>query len=132
MCNISLFLKVSLEMIGSSIRCFQSSLTTSVPGNIYTTLQSGKYKAQIGSTADNLDEQHVCFYCLMVLCKGACAMSSCVQINWKYSKSIHSWIARSSSKKNILEGSTGLLIKEQISVFTSCLYLVQRSKSQRC
>lgn len=28
------------------------------------TLQSGKYKAQIGSTADNLDEQHVCFYCL--------------------------------------------------------------------
>lgn len=68
-------------MIGSSIRCFQSSLTTSVPGNIYTTLQSGKYKAQIGSTVDNLDEQHVCFYCLTVLCKGAYAMSSCVQIN---------------------------------------------------
>lgn len=28
------------------------------------TLQPGKYKAQIGSTADNLDEQHVCFHCL--------------------------------------------------------------------
>lgn len=28
------------------------------------TLQSGKQKIQIGSTSDNLDEQHVCFYCL--------------------------------------------------------------------
>lgn len=38
MCNIYLFWKVSLEMIRNSIRYFQTTLTTSVPRNIYTTV----------------------------------------------------------------------------------------------
>lgn len=43
------------------------------------------------------------FIVWLVFCKGACVLSPCIQINWKYSKSINSWITRFSSKKNMLE-----------------------------
>lgn len=130
MFNMSLFWKVSLEMIGSSIRCFESSLTTSVPGNIYTTV------CKIQSTDWVNSKQSGWTSCLLLLFNWSFAKVLVwylhLLLNWKYSENIYTQIIRSNSKKNILEGSTGLLKEECISLFTGCFYPLWRHASQMC
>lgn len=121
-------------MIGSSIRCFQSALITSVPGNIYSTA----WEAQTGSTADNLDEQHVCFYwflfcfyCLTGLVQ-RCLCGIFVCSNKLETQQDNISGSPDPTPRKVFTGSTSLVRQEQISLFTSCLYPVRRRASQRC